>query len=83
MLESRNITATLVGETLRASMVRGCRKGGVLLLLLWSVVVDNILGLNNDGYYTVGYADEQQYYKQIYGLAMGALTSAILAETYI
>jgi hypothetical protein len=30
----------------------------VLFPLLWSLVVDNLIwGLNNDGYYTVGYED--------------------------
>jgi hypothetical protein len=32
---------TLSGETLRASVVRGCPQGGVLLPLLCSLVVDN------------------------------------------
>jgi hypothetical protein len=59
MLESRTITATLSGETLGASTSRGCLQGGVLSPLLWSLVVDNLLwGLNDDGYCTVGYADD-------------------------
>jgi hypothetical protein len=59
MLESRTITATLSGETLGASASRGCPQGGVLSLLLWSLVVDDLLwGLNDDGYYTVGYDDD-------------------------
>jgi hypothetical protein len=59
MLESRNISATLSGETLGATTARGCAQGGVLLPLLWSLVVDDLLlGLNNNGYYTVGYADD-------------------------
>jgi hypothetical protein len=39
MLERRNITATLVAETLGASAARGCPQGG----LLWSLVVDDLL----------------------------------------
>jgi hypothetical protein len=59
MLQSRNISATLSGETLGATTARGCPQGGVLSSLLWSLVVDNLLwGPNNNGYYTVGYADD-------------------------
>jgi hypothetical protein len=59
MLESRNIMATLSGETLEASAVRGCPQGGVLSPLMWSLVVDELLWeLNHRGYYTVGYADD-------------------------
>jgi hypothetical protein len=59
MLESRNISATLSGETLRATTARRCSQGGVLPPLLWSLVVDDLLrGLNKNGYYTVGYADD-------------------------
>jgi hypothetical protein len=59
MLESRNISATLSGETLGASAARGCQQGGGLSLLLWSLVVDDLIsGLNSSGYYTVGYADD-------------------------
>jgi hypothetical protein len=59
MLESRNIIATLSGETLGASAVRGCLQGGVLSPLLWSLVMDDLLcQLNDNGHYTVGYADD-------------------------
>jgi hypothetical protein len=59
MLESRNISATLSGETLGATTSRGCLQRGVLSPLLWSLVEDDLLwGLNNNGYYTVGYADD-------------------------
>jgi hypothetical protein len=43
MLESRNIKATLSGETLGAAAVRGCPQGVVLSPLLWSLVVDDLL----------------------------------------
>jgi hypothetical protein len=57
MLESRSIKATISGETLGAAAVRGCPQGGVLSPLLWSLVVDVLLwGLDNKGYYTLGYA---------------------------
>jgi hypothetical protein len=59
MLQSRNISATLSGETLGATAARGCLQGGVLSPLLWSLVMDDLLwGLNNNGYYKVGYADD-------------------------
>jgi hypothetical protein len=59
MLESRNIMATLSGETLGVAVAKGCPQGGVLSPLLWSLVVDDLLWrLNNSGYYTVGYADD-------------------------
>jgi hypothetical protein len=58
MPESRNISATLLGETLGATTARGCPQGSVLSPLLWSLVMDDLLwGLNNNGYYTVRYAD--------------------------
>jgi hypothetical protein len=41
------------------SAARGCPQGGVLSPLLWSLVVDDLIwGLNNNGYYTVGYTDD-------------------------
>jgi hypothetical protein len=41
-----------------AITARGCPQGGVLSPLLWALVVDDLLwGLNNNGNYTVGYAD--------------------------
>jgi hypothetical protein len=43
MLESRNIIATLSGETLGASSARGCPLGSVISPLLWSLVVDDLL----------------------------------------
>jgi hypothetical protein len=60
MLESRNIMATLSGETLGAPAVRGCPQGGwVLSPLMWSLVVDDLLWeLNHRGYYTVGHAND-------------------------
>jgi hypothetical protein len=43
MLESRNISATLSGETLGATTARECSQGGVLSPLLWSLVLDDLL----------------------------------------
>jgi hypothetical protein len=43
----------------RVSVVRGCLQGGVLPLLLWSLVVEDPLWeLNIKGHFTVGYADD-------------------------
>jgi hypothetical protein len=43
----------------RLSVARGCLQGGIPLPLLWSMVVDKLKGgLNENGYYTVGYADD-------------------------
>jgi hypothetical protein len=59
MLESRNISATLSGETLGATTAGGCPQGGVLSPLLWSLVVDELLsGLNKNGCFTAGYAHD-------------------------
>jgi hypothetical protein len=38
-------------------VAKGCLQEGILLPLLWSLVVDELIGLNGDGYYTLGYAD--------------------------
>jgi hypothetical protein len=49
----------LAGETLKGSVARGCPQGGVLLPLLWSLVLDKLIGgPNGNGYYTLGYADD-------------------------
>jgi hypothetical protein len=59
MLESRNIRATLSGETLGVAAAKVCLQGGVLSPLLWSLLMDDLLwGLSYRGYYTLGYADD-------------------------
>jgi hypothetical protein len=59
MLGSKEIIATLAGETLEGSVARGCPQGGVLSPLLWSLVVDELIGgLNGNDYYSMGYADD-------------------------
>jgi hypothetical protein len=59
MLRGRKITATLAEETLEGSVARGCTQGGVVTLLTWSLVVDELIrGLNGKGCYTPGYADD-------------------------
>jgi hypothetical protein len=78
MLESMNISATLSGETLGASAARGCPQGGVLSLL-WSLVVDDLIsGLNSNGYYTVGYADDSNpNQREIPSHCVGGLTNSL------
>jgi hypothetical protein len=59
MLGNRKIIATLAGETLERSVARGCPQGGILSPLLWSLVLDELVeGLNENGYNTLGYADD-------------------------
>jgi hypothetical protein len=58
MLKSRNTVTTLLGDPTRMSAARGCPQGGVLLLLLCSLVKDELLWELNNHYYTVGYADD-------------------------
>jgi hypothetical protein len=59
LLGNRKFAATLTGETLEGCVARGCSQVGVLLPLLWSLVVDEIIGrLSENGYYMLGYADD-------------------------
>jgi hypothetical protein len=59
MLESRNTSAKLSGETLGATAAKGCPQGGVLSPLLWRMAVDYLLWrLDSNGYHTVGYAND-------------------------
>jgi hypothetical protein len=59
MLGNRKIIATLAAETLEGSVARGCPQGGILSPLLWSLVVDKLVeGLKENGYNTLGYADD-------------------------
>jgi hypothetical protein len=59
MLSNRKTIATLAGETLEGSVARGYLQGGILSPLLSSLVVDEIIGgLNGNGCYTLGYADD-------------------------
>jgi hypothetical protein len=52
-MASREIIITLIGETMITSVAKGCA-GDVFSPLLWSLVVDDLWELNNDGYYMVG-----------------------------
>jgi hypothetical protein len=87
MLESRNVSATLSGETLGAAAARGCPQGGVRSPLLRSLVVDDLLwGLNSNGYYTVGYADDkailisEKFPQTVRGLTNGPVHSPAMVR---
>lgn len=46
-------------ESLAIQAVRGCPQGGVLSLLLWSLLVDDLLlDLTSAGYDVEGYSDD-------------------------
>jgi hypothetical protein len=58
MLGCRNITATLLGETVQGSVTRSVH-GKALSPLLWSLVVDKFFWeFNKDYYYAVGCVDD-------------------------
>jgi hypothetical protein len=51
--------ATLAGEILEGSVAQGCWKGCILWPLLLSLIVDELVrGLNENGCYTLRYADD-------------------------
>jgi Reverse transcriptase (RNA-dependent DNA polymerase). len=59
VLGGRKFTATLAGKTLEGSVARGFSQGGVLSTLLWSLVVDRLIGgLSGNFCYTLRYADD-------------------------
>ena len=59
MLGNRNITITKANTTLRGIVESGHPQGGVLSLLLWSLVVDELLHLLTDqGCLPIEYADD-------------------------
>jgi hypothetical protein len=59
MLGHRKITAILTGDTLEGSVARDCPHWGVLSTLMWSLVVNKLIGgLNKNECYTLGYADD-------------------------
>jgi hypothetical protein len=54
-LGGRKITATLTGENLKGSVTRDCPHGDVFLPLMWSLVVDELIGrLNENECYIMG-----------------------------
>ncbi|XP_047990715.1 uncharacterized protein LOC125229817 [Leguminivora glycinivorella] len=58
MLSQRVITLG-TGEAQQALVAKGCPQGGVLSPLLWNLVVNDLIStLNNNHYYTIGYADD-------------------------
>jgi hypothetical protein len=58
-LEGRVALATLIGTSVGFAIPRGCPQGGVLSLLLWCLVVDDLLTrLSGGGVFIQGYADD-------------------------
>jgi hypothetical protein len=58
MLENRSMVATLSGGLLEVAVTRVCPRGA-LSPLMWSLVMDEILGeLNRNGCYAIGYGDD-------------------------
>ncbi|CAH2095823.1 unnamed protein product [Euphydryas editha] len=58
MLQHR-IILMVEGESQRAMVAKGCPQGGVISPLLWNMVVNDLIAaLNDNYYYTVGYADD-------------------------
>jgi hypothetical protein len=59
ILGIRKITATLAREALEGSVAMGYLHGVSLSPLFWSLVVDILIrGLGENGYYSLGYADD-------------------------
>jgi hypothetical protein len=59
MLKGRQVQNTMLNETLEMPVAKGCPQGGFLSPLLWDLVVGDLLvTLNNQGYYTQGYAND-------------------------
>jgi hypothetical protein len=59
LFECRIVTAQLGEEKKAVKIARGCLQGGVLSLLLWSLVIDILLtNINNQGYEVIGFVDD-------------------------
>ena len=59
MLGNRNLTANRGNATLCGTVDSGCPQEGVLSLLLWCLVVDELLHqLSGQVYHPIGYADD-------------------------
>jgi len=59
MLSSRAISINVEDITVRALVMKGCPQGGVLSPYLWNIVLDTLINhLNNNGFYTIAYADD-------------------------
>jgi hypothetical protein len=58
-LEGRVAVVTLNETSMRVAISKGCLQGGVLLLLLWCLVVNDLLTrLTGGGVFIQGYADD-------------------------
>jgi ribonuclease HI len=59
MLHERHVQVSIGDVKVTKRVTKGCPQGGVLSPLLWNLVIDELLSkLNNNGYWTIGYADD-------------------------
>jgi hypothetical protein len=61
-LEGHVVAVILNGSSVRVAVSRGCPQGGVLSLLLWCLVVDDlIVRLTGSGIYIQGHTDDMSF----------------------
>lgn len=59
LLKCRQVKVSSGGQSIFASVGRGCPQGGILSPLFWNLAVEELLeSLNTKGFFTVGYADD-------------------------
>lgn len=60
LLESREVEATMLGKTRQKVVMKGCPQGGILSPLLWNLVMDSLLAINENqpGIHCQAYADD-------------------------
>jgi hypothetical protein len=58
LIYGRLVHAFLTGSSLTARVAGGCPQGRVLSLLLWNLVDELLVGLNDQGLCAMGYADD-------------------------
>ncbi|KAI3378370.1 hypothetical protein SNEBB_006622, partial [Seison nebaliae] len=60
LLSSREVESTLLTKSKSKSVMKGCPQGGVLSPLLWNLVMDSLLAINEEqrGVHAQAYADD-------------------------
>jgi len=59
MLSSRARSINVEDITVRVLLMKGCPQGGRLSPFFWNIVLDTLVNhLNNNGFYTISYADD-------------------------